>query len=130
MSPALTAFLVKVLAGAGILFVIGYIGNRIAFSNRFVNALVTAIVFAVIYAGLYYMVDRTTLPENLQKISQETWLRMVGMAAVVVFVIDLIANILTFKNRFTNALMTAIVFAVVFTGLMYAAGGLPAIKPA
>lgn len=130
MSPALTAFLMKVLVGAGILFVIGYIGNRIAFSNRFVNALVTAIVFGAIYAALYFLVDRTTLPPDLQKISQQTWLQMVGMAAVVVFVIDLIANMLTFNNRFTNALMTAVVFGVVFTGLMYAAGGLPAIKPA
>ena len=125
MSPAETALLMKALVGAGILFVIGYIGNLISFSSRVVNALVTAIVFAVIYGALYYFIDSATLPPELQEISQETWIQMIAFSAVLVFFIDLIANMLSFSNRFLNALMTAVVFAVLFAVLVYATGGPP-----
>jgi lipid-A-disaccharide synthase-like uncharacterized protein len=130
MSPAETALLTKVLIGAGILFVIGYIGNLLSFSSRFVNALVTAIVFAIIYGAMVYFIDRAVLPPDLQKISQEQWLQMIGMSAVLVFVIDFVANMLTFSSRFMNALMTSIVFAVLVGILMYATGGIPAATPA
>ncbi len=125
MSPAETALLTKVLMGAGVLFVIGYIGNLLSFSNRFVNALVTAIVFAVVYGALIYFIDRAVLPPDLQKISQEQWMQMIGMSAVLVFIIDLVANMLTFSSRFMNALMTSIVFAVLVGILMYTTGGVP-----
>ena len=125
MSPAETALLIKVLVGAGILFIIGYIGNLISFSNRFVNALVTAIVFALVYGALYYFIDSATLPPELQQMSQETWIQLIAMSAVLVFVIDLIANMLSFSSRFMNALMTAVVFAVLFVVLVYATGNVP-----
>ncbi|MGI9423248.1 MAG: hypothetical protein ACR2PA_08640 [Hyphomicrobiaceae bacterium] len=125
MSPAETAILMKVLVGAGILFVIGYIGNLISFSNRFINALVTAVVFAVVYGALYYFIDSATLPPELQQISQETWLQMIALSAALVFVIDLVANMLSFSSRFLNALMTAVVFAVLFAVLVYTTGGVP-----
>jgi hypothetical protein len=47
------------------------------------------------------------------------WLEPVLIAAAVVFVIDLIGNALSFGSRVTNALVTAVVFAVVFGGLVY-----------
>ena len=47
------------------------------------------------------------------------WLEPVLIAAVVVFVIDLISNILTFRNRFVNALVTAVLFVIVFGALTY-----------
>ncbi|MEZ5774463.1 MAG: hypothetical protein R3D33_07120 [Hyphomicrobiaceae bacterium] len=47
------------------------------------------------------------------------WLEPVLVAALVVFVVDLIGNTLTFSNRFVNALVTAIVFAVLFGLLVY-----------
>ena len=125
MSPAETALLYKVLAGAGILFGIGYIGNLLSFSNRFVNALVTAIVFAVIYGAMIYFIDNATLPADLQKISQEQWIQLIGISAVLVFVIDFIANMLSFSSRFWNAFMTAVVFAVLFGALVYVTGGVP-----
>ena len=125
MSPAETALLIKVLAGAGILFVIGYIGNLLSFSSRFVNALVTAIVFAVVYGALVYFIDSATLPPDLQKVSQEQWIQVIGMSAVLVFIIDLVANMLTFSSRFWNAFMTAVVFAILFAALVYATGGVP-----
>lgn len=125
MSEIEIAFYTKVLIGAGILFVIGYIGNMLSFSNRFMNALVTAVVFAVIYGALYFVIDKAVLSEQVGAVSQEQWFKMVGISAILVFVIDLVANMLAFNNRFVNALMTALVFAVVFIGLMYATGGIP-----
>ena len=50
---------------------------------------------------------------------QYLWLEPVIIAAVVVFVIDLIGNAISFSNRFANALVTAVVFAVVFGALVY-----------
>jgi hypothetical protein len=50
---------------------------------------------------------------------QYLWFEPVIIAAIVVFVIDLIGNMLSFSNRFVNAFVTAVVFAVVFGGLVY-----------
>ena len=129
MSPAETALLTKILAGAGVLFVIAYIGNLISFSNRFANALVTAVVFALIYAGLYYVIDQAMLPPEVRAMSQETWLRMILMTAAVVFVLDLLANVLSFSSRLGNALVTALLFAVLLGVLVYTTGGIPTELP-
>lgn len=129
MSPAETALLTKILAGAGVLFVIAYIGNLISFSNRFANALVTAVVFALIYAGLYYVIDQAMLPPEVRAMSQETWLRMILMSAAVVFVLDLLANVLSFSSRLGNALVTALLFAVLLGVLVYTTGGMPTDMP-
>ena len=48
-----------------------------------------------------------------------SWFEPVLVAAVVVFIIDSIGNTITFSNRFANALVTSIVFAAVFGGLVY-----------
>lgn len=125
MSEAESAFLAKILIGAGILFVIGYIGNMLSFSSRFMNAFVTAIVFALIYGALYFVIDQAALSEEVGALSQEQWFKMVAVSAVLVFIIDLVANMIAFNSRFVNALMTAVVFAVLFGGLMYATGGVP-----
>lgn len=47
------------------------------------------------------------------------WLEPVLIAAVVVFIIDLIGNAITFSSRFINALVTAVVFAAIFGALVY-----------
>ena len=47
------------------------------------------------------------------------WLEPVLLAAVVVFVIDLVGNMLSFGSRITNAAVTAVVFALVFGSLVY-----------
>ena len=120
-----TAFLTMILYGSAILFVVGYVGNMLSFSNRFMNALVTAIIFAAIYGALFYFADPAELFSTVGPMSQEEMLKTVGMAALLVFIIDLVANMLAFNSRFVNALMTAIVFAVLFGGLMYATGGVP-----
>jgi lipid-A-disaccharide synthase-like uncharacterized protein len=128
MSPVEQTFLVQILIAAGVLFVIGFIGNVLSFSNRFVNALVTAIIFVLVYGGIVYAAfvsDQEALKEQVGALSQEQWIRMIGIAGVFVFVIDLVANMLSFQSRFMNALMTAIVFLVLFGGLMYFTGGIP-----
>lgn len=120
MSPTEMALLTKILAGAGVVFIIAYVGNLISFSNRFINALVTALVFAVVYGGLYFLVDQTMLPPELQAIRQETYFRMIAISAGLVFVLDLVANVFSFSNKLMNALVTAALFAVLFGYLSYA----------
>jgi hypothetical protein len=115
-----TALLTQVLVGAGVLFVIAYLGNRLTFSNRFVNALVTALIFAIFYGALVYTVDTAVLPPEVQEASSQAWLQMIAMSAALVFVIDLIANMLSFSNRFTSALVTAGLFAVLFGSALFA----------
>jgi hypothetical protein len=44
------------------------------------------------------------------------------MSAALVFVIDLVANMLSFSSRIMNALMAAVLFAVLFAFLIYATG--------
>ncbi|MEQ1670074.1 MAG: hypothetical protein ABL893_04365 [Hyphomicrobium sp.] len=47
------------------------------------------------------------------------WLQPVLIAAAVVFVLDLIGNMISFSNRIMNALTTALVFAVLFGTLIH-----------
>jgi len=124
MSPSETAILTQVLAGSGVLFIIAYLGNRLSFSNRFVNALVTAVIFGVFYAALVYTVDTTVLPPELKEAGRKTWIQMILMAAGLVFILDLVANIISFSNRFVSALVTAVLFAVLFGFAVYSTGGL------
>ena len=126
--PAEYNWLEPVLIAAGVVFFIGLIGNILSFSNRFVNALVTAIVFAVVFGGLYYGTGAPAPASPVEFLPDAyKWLQPVLIAAAVVFVVDLIGNLLSFSSRFVNALVTAIVFLVIFGGLTYAAKeqGLP-----
>jgi hypothetical protein len=50
---------------------------------------------------------------------QYAWFESVLIASIVVFVIDLIGNSITFFNRYISSLMSAIVFAAVFGTLTY-----------
>ena len=51
--------------------------------------------------------------------AQYVWFEPVLIAAIVVFIIDLVGNSIGFGNRFIGALMSAIVFSVVFGALVY-----------
>lgn len=48
-----------------------------------------------------------------------SWLEPVLVAAAIVFVIDLIGNMLHFSNRVVNALVTSLVFAIVFGAISF-----------
>ena len=50
---------------------------------------------------------------------QYFWFEPVLLAAIVVFIIDLLGNFLFFSNRLVNALTTAVVFALIFGALVY-----------
>jgi hypothetical protein len=47
------------------------------------------------------------------------WLELVAIAAIAVFVSDLIGNMISFQSRFMNAFTTAIIFAVAFGLTIY-----------
>jgi TRAP-type C4-dicarboxylate transport system permease small subunit len=51
--------------------------------------------------------------------SQYAWFEPVLIASIVVFVIDLVGAKLAFGNRYLAALVSAILFAVVFGALTY-----------
>ena len=51
--------------------------------------------------------------------AQYAWFEPVLIASIVVFIIDLVGNSITFSNRYLSALVSAIVFAIVFGGLAY-----------
>jgi hypothetical protein len=125
MSASETALLTNVLVGSGILFIIAYLGNALSFTNRFVNALVTALIFGVFYAALIYTVDKAVLPPEVREATKDTWLQMILLAAGLVFILDLVANFISFSSRFVSALVTAVLFAVLFGVAVYSTGGLP-----
>ena len=51
--------------------------------------------------------------------AQYAWFEPVLIAAIVVFIIDLVGNSIGFGNRFLSAIMSSIVFALVFGTLVY-----------
>ncbi|MFZ0766810.1 hypothetical protein [Bradyrhizobium sp.] len=51
--------------------------------------------------------------------AQYAWFEPVLIATIVVFIIDLIGNSIGFGNRFLSAIMSSIVFALVFGTLVY-----------
>jgi len=51
--------------------------------------------------------------------AQYAWFEPVLIATIVVFVIDLVGNSIGFGNRLLSAIMSAIVFALVFGSLVY-----------
>ena len=54
--------------------------------------------------------DETVLPPELKEANRQTWLQMIVIAAGLVFVLDLVANFISFSNRFVSALVTAVLF--------------------
>ena len=51
--------------------------------------------------------------------AQFAWFEPVLIASIVVFIIDLVGNSIAFGNRYLNALVSAILFALVFGALVY-----------
>ncbi|MEM7766352.1 MAG: hypothetical protein AAF253_02565 [Pseudomonadota bacterium] len=124
--PTEYAWLEPVIVAAIIVFLIDLVANSLAYSGRFVNALMTAIVFLVVFGALAYFglgklevstdmaeIPSRFLPEGL------LWLEPVVIGAALVFVVGLVGNLLAFKNRFMNALVTALIFVAVFGAVTY-----------
>ncbi len=51
--------------------------------------------------------------------AQYAWFEPVLIASIVVFIIDLVGNSFAFGNRTVGALVSAILFAIVFGSLVY-----------
>lgn len=51
--------------------------------------------------------------------AQYAWMQPVLIGAVIVFIVDLIANTITFSSRVVSALVSAIIFAVIFGAIVY-----------
>jgi len=51
--------------------------------------------------------------------AQYAWFEPVLIASIVVFIIDLVGNLFAFGNRYVGALVSAILFALVFGALVY-----------
>ncbi|HET6387876.1 hypothetical protein [Hyphomicrobium sp.] len=60
------------------------------------------------------MLDNVTWLEPVRP-----YLEPVLIGAAIVFVLDLIGNMISFSNRVLNAFATAVVFAIVFGALLY-----------
>ena len=50
---------------------------------------------------------------------QYAWFEPVLIASIVVFVVDLVGNSITFSNRYLSALVSAAIFAIIFGTLVY-----------
>ena len=119
-------WLEPVLVAAIIVFAVDLIGNSLAYSGRFVNAITTAAVFFVIFAALAYFglgklevsTDAVEIP-SLFLPEDYLWLEPVVIATAIVFVVSLVGNLMSFDNRFVNAVVTAILFLVVFGAVTY-----------
>ena len=118
--PAEYAIYEPVVIAAAIVFVVALIGNVLSFSSRFGNAFLTSVIFAAIF-GVLAFVSKVNAPPPHFLPGEYAVAELVLIAAAIVFVVDLLGNLLSFSNRFVSALVTAIVFAAVFGGLTYVA---------
>jgi hypothetical protein len=94
-----------------VVFIVALFGNLIAFGNRFVNALVTALILAAcLVLAAFGLRGGLIDPASL----------MFAVAAV--FVADIIGNWINFSNRLANAVVTTLIFGVLFVGAVYLKG--------
>ena len=94
-----------------VVFIIALFSNLIVVGNRFVNALVTALIAAVCL-GLVAFGLQGGPPEYPTVIA----------AASAVFVADVIGNWINFSNRVASAMLTTLVFTILFVGGVYLMG--------
>ncbi len=124
--PAEYTWLEPVIVAGIVVFVVDLVGNSLAYGGRLVNALITAVVFFAIFAALAYfglgkLEVATTVAEIPSRFlpGEYLWLEPVVIGTVLVFIVGFIGNMLAFKNRFMNAVVTAGIFVVIFGALTY-----------
>ncbi|MAK62689.1 MAG: hypothetical protein CMK09_17095 [Ponticaulis sp.] len=126
--PAEFTWLEPVIVAAIVVFLVDLIGNSIAYSGRVINAIVSGVVFFVIFAALAYFglgslqvsTDAVDVPSMSRFLPEGfLWLEPVLIGTVLVLIIGFVANMLAFKNRFMNALVTALIFLVIFGAVTY-----------
>lgn len=128
--PADYAWLEPVIVMSAVVFVVGLIGNILSFSSRFMNALVTAIIFALLSGALFFMMFKDSIPRTIAAPADLAWLEPVLVMSAIVFLVDLVGNMLSFSNRFVNAIVTAVVFGIISGAsffYLYKDGAMPAL---
>ncbi|MCI4644057.1 MAG: hypothetical protein MRY64_04670 [Hyphomonadaceae bacterium] len=115
-----------VIVAAIIVFAVDLVGNSLAYGGRFVNALATAAIFLVVFAALaYFGLGKLELSTSVAELPSRflpedlLWLEPVVIATVLVLLVGFAGNMMSFKNRFMNALVTAAIFLVVFGVVTY-----------
>jgi hypothetical protein len=124
--PENLVWLEAVIIAAIIVFVIDLLGNTLAFGGRLVNAFATAAIFFVVFAILTYFgfgkmefaTDAAEIPSRFLP-GGIMWLEPVIIATVVVFAVGFLGNVLAFDDRIMNALVTAVIFLVIFGLVTY-----------
>ena len=119
-------WLEPVIVAAIIVFAVDLVGNSIAYGGRLVNAFTTAFVFLAIFAALtYFGLGKLEVSTEAVEIPSRflppdyLWLEPVVIATAIVFAVGLIGNIMSFQNRFMNAVVTAFIFLIVFGAATY-----------
>ncbi len=98
-----TLILPASLMVAAVVFLVALLGNYFSFGNRLVNAVVTALVAAALGAVVLMLAGE-----------QHFTLPMAGAFAATVFGVDLVANLLNFKHRAVSALITCVLFWLIW----------------
>jgi hypothetical protein len=99
--------LALILIPSAVVFFVALLGNFISFGNRYANAAVSA-VLSMIIVGLacWFWGIKAVLVFTLA-------------TGAVVFIADIVSNLITFTNRFGNALAKTMLFAVPFGVFVY-----------
>ena len=126
--PSECVWLEPVIVAAIVVFLVDLIGNSIAYSGRVINAVVSAVVFFVIFAALSYFglgsLQVSTDVVDVRSMSRFLpegflWLEPVLIGTILVLIVGFIGNMLAFKNRFLNAVVTALIVLVIFGAVTY-----------
>jgi hypothetical protein len=124
-------WLVSVLVSAALLLLAAFVINQIAFKHRFGNAFLKTILHAGLFGGTglawWYYLQATPPPSILDFITTRAADLTVPVAfsAVLVFFAMLVGNVIAFNNRLTNLAATALVFGLMYGGVLYAIRTLP-----
>jgi hypothetical protein len=100
-----------VLIGASLTFISNLVGNHISFKHRIHNTLLATAFWLLCFFALYAL---QLTPSNMN------YKVFTVVAALAVFASDLIGNSIPFDRRAANALVSTIVWAILFN-VMYTA---------
>ena len=127
------------LVSIALVILVALIANAIVFPSILGNALVKVIIFAPIFFALkmsYLMyrvwsvyLKQTPTPSVTDFVVRRApdILPPVGVSAVILFTLALIANVMARHDRSRNVWVTAIVFAIAYAALIYGGRTSPAI---
>jgi H+/Cl- antiporter ClcA len=108
-----TLVLILWLPTLAVFVVVLFVNFHIPIRGRLDHALAAAIISALVWGAW----DLVTGTKGFLFIEAAAGQAAAGL--ILVFIADLIGTFISFSNRLRNAIVTAIVFAAVYLGLMY-----------